>query len=167
MLYYYYSTKENLYNETLIHITREIYQQIKGDLDQIITEDENPKTKLKKIINIHYRAFSNNRNYTDIIIKALGSDPEELKELLENIFISIKENILIIENLFREGVNQGLLRDINFPQFMINVIGMNMIYFMAKPITDILFDMDEEEEKRFLEVRSDNITDLIFHGIIK
>lgn len=167
MLYYYYSTKENLYNETLIYLAGEIYLKIKGDLEIIISEEEDPRIKLEKFINVHYKAFSSNQDFTDIIIKAFASNPDEIKDLLGNVFMRIKENLKIVESLFREGVAQGLLREMDFRQFMVSVIGMNMIYFMAKPITDILFDMNAKEEKAFLKTRSDNITDLIFNGILK
>ena len=167
MVYYYFNSKDNLYNEVLLTIAKNIYEKVRGDLDQVLSEEDNPRVRLERFIGIHFKAFTNNRHYTEIIMRALANEPEETKELLENFFMNIKGSVQNVSSIYEEGVSQNLLRDIDFPQFMLNIIGMNMIYFMARPIADVLFNMDSSEEKEFLENRSGSIIDLVFHGILK
>ena len=71
----------------------------------------------------------------------LNNRPEYLREAFMTAFETenIREHELI-EQSFRWGVEQGIFRDIDFRQIFISIIGMNIIYFLARPIAEFILD---------------------------
>jgi hypothetical protein len=69
-------------------------------------------------------------------------------------------------DFFEKGIEKGTFRPIDPKQIMISIIGMNMIYFSAKPIAQVLLEVDVKDEKKFLEERQNSIIDLLLYGIM-
>lgn len=171
MLYYFFSTKENIYNETvstvLINIHRNNFTQFKHKLFKL----EDPLEMIKAIVKNHLSALSSNLNYTKILIEAMVHNPMEISKTAENIknFHSQNSNDAdtrkrILE-LYKKGVSEGKVRDIDPDQMMISIMGMTLIYFISKPISQMMLNIDVKNEKTFLKKREESIIDLILNGI--
>ena len=169
MLYYYYSSKDNLFNEVLKSIILNISRHMYSAFHLSIACDRSPIDTVKRIVNTHFEAFSQNSNFTKIVLQALANEPHAIRSIIKN----IKDNAGSTEStpaenfrsIFEEGISRKELRDIDPKQVLISIIGMNLVYFIGKPVAEALLDLDVEDDQAFLRERKESIVDLVLHGI--
>lgn len=168
MLYYYYSSRDNLYREVLRRIIRHnfglILRAIKGTGD--VSED--PIEQVKFIARTHFRVFSSNPAYTKVLLEAVADEPNEVREILsslkEETDIKIPDRAL---EIFEKGTERGIFRDVDPRQVMISIIGMNLIHFLARPIAEVILGLEMGDEEVFLKKREESVLDLLLHGIVR
>jgi TetR/AcrR family transcriptional regulator len=172
MLYYFFSTKENIYIQTVSFILKTVIVDMFEKFRKKLQEIKNPVEIIKLIVKIHLKSFSENMNHTKILLEALIHNPDEVKKAAENLKIAHfstgeekKGNKKLIE-VFEMGIKNGFFRNINPTQTMISIMGMILIYFISKPISQAMLDIDVKNEKSFLEDREESIIDLILYGIM-
>ena len=167
MTYYYYTSKDYLYKEVIIYILQSIFQSISNALEKTPQNDKNPVTKVKTFLAAHFQAFSNHKNYTKIILDALANEPEQLHDVFEELIENWGKNSPreMLET-FEQGVALGVFRDINYKHIMISIIGMNLIYYFSKPISQVLLKLEVDDEQTFLKEREESNIDLLLNGIL-
>ena len=69
------------------------------------------------------------------------------------------------ERNFRREIKEANLKDINPVHFLINIISLCVFPFVAGPIVQSLFNMNENEYDKFLQERKVILADLILTGI--
>jgi TetR/AcrR family transcriptional regulator len=171
MVYYFFSTKENLYIQTLTFIIQETFSQIFDGIKKFTKKQHTPKESIKAIVKSYFDAYSKNINYTKLITGAMINEPEKMRIALENIKSSslladhkvLKENVL---KFFNTNIKDKTFRNVNPRQTMISIVGASLIYFISKPISQVLFENDIKDEKQFLDERLNSIIDLLCYGII-
>ena len=167
MVYYYYSSKENMFQEALNMIVKRIYSRITSGVREAKTQNCSPKEMVVLFTRLHFEQFSIEKRYTQLFMDVLSYNPR----LMQNAFINafeeqeIREHELIKQS-FEDGVKQGIFRDVDFMQIFISIIGMNLIYFLARPIAETLLNFDVQNESEFLKKREESIIDLLLHGIM-
>jgi AcrR family transcriptional regulator len=171
MLYYYYSSKDNLFHEVLKTITQKIFHHVFSIVSLAIAYDESPIDKVKRIVSAHFEAFSQNSNFSKIALQALANEPHELQSAIRTLKGNLggtgRAPIEIFLSIFEEGVSRKELRDIDPKQVLISIIGMNLVYFIAKPVAEALLNLNVEDDQAFLRERKESIIDLVLHGIIQ
>lgn len=171
MLYYYYSSKDNLFREVLKAIIQNIFHHISSTVNLAITHGESPIDKVKRIVNAHFEAFSQNSNFAKIALQALANEPHEVRSTIK----IIKDNAgstdmtpaETFRSIFEEGISRKDFRNIDPKQVLISIIGMNLIYFIGKPVAEALLDLHVEDDQVFLGERKESIIDLVLHGILQ
>jgi AcrR family transcriptional regulator len=171
MLYYYYSSKDNLFHEVLKTITQKIFQHVFSIVSLTIANDESPMDKVKHIVSAHFDAFSQDINFTKILLHTLANEPHELQAAIRalkgNVGGTGRAPIEIFVSIFEEGVLKKELRDIDPKQVLISMVGMNLVYFIGKPVAEALLDLRVEDDQTFLRKRKESIIDLVLHGIVQ
>lgn len=162
LLYYYFSTKAGIYAEVLSAIVFKMKSIISRGIDYENYSDS--INIIKGFATNHMMAFAKNQNYTKIIFEALVNDPNILKEILLKSNESINKKML---NYIKQCVEKKEIRNINPEHLMINIVGMNLIYFIGAPIAQSLLGLNVFDNEKFLKERMDSILDLLLHGIEK
>ncbi len=166
MLYYYYTSKDNLFQEVLQRILRTTTEQIIANLNQGSTTDKNAIEKISQFVTAHFEVLAKNPNFAKIVLDALAGDSKDVHIAME---VIRKDTELLFPKLFtliEEAIGERVFRKIDPLQVFISIIGMNLIYFIGKPIAQTLLDFRVEDEQQFLRDRKDSIIDLLLYGII-
>jgi AcrR family transcriptional regulator len=171
MLYYYFSSKDNLFYEVLKSIILNISHHMYSTFHLSMAYDRSPIDRVKRIVSAHFEAFSQNSNFAKITLQALANEPHAVRSMIKN----IKDNAGSTDttpaenfrSIFEEGISKKELRDIDPKQVLISIIGMNLIYLMGKSVAEALLDIDLEDEQAFLRERKESIIDLVLHGIVQ
>jgi len=172
MIYYFFSTRENIYIETVSYILKKIIIDMSDKVIKKIKKARDPLLWIQILVKNHLRTFSENMNYTKILLEALIQNPEEIKKaaralkgshFLESHKSGEKKRL---EQFLEDGIEKGILRKIDPIQTLISIMGMILIYFISKPISQIMLDIDVKNERSFLKKREKSIIDLILHGVI-
>jgi AcrR family transcriptional regulator len=166
MVYYYYTSKDILYKEILKTIVEKIIADIVTHTIQIIENSDDPVEIIEVFIHAHNKAFSQNTDYTKVLINAIINTPEEGRETMEVIkpHLKLPQKLLVI---FEHGISQNNFRDVDPVQVFISIMGTNLIYFISRPIAEIILKLDVNDEQAFLRKREDSVVDLLLYGLVK
>jgi AcrR family transcriptional regulator len=168
MLYYYYSSKENLYRESLRTIISRNFTEVFQTFLREAARDGKPEDLIETLSRTYYRVFSRRPTFTRILIEAVANEPGEAQKILR----SLKEESDLIHPervlaLFKSRIARGEYRNVDPRQVLVSIIGMNLIYFLARPIAEVLLELDVEDEKAFQKKREESVIDLLLHGIMR
>ncbi len=167
MLYYYFANKENLFREALYKVQKTIYDEVESNLNGILSTQTPPAEKMRQFVAMHFKVFSKNKLYTKLYLQALANEPDIFKTTFARVMADRDGAHIDIKPIFEQGLADNIFRDADFNQTVISIIGLNLIYFIAKPIAEVLLNLDVENEDQFLTERLENITGLLMHGIMK
>jgi TetR/AcrR family transcriptional regulator len=168
MLYYYYTSKENLYREVLRSIISKNFNQIFTGLKSTSAESGDFTKRVRAISRLYFKVFSSNQSHTKILFEALAIAPTEVQQIVRA--IKAQSELVFPEKLleiFEEGIYHRSCRDIDPRQIVISLIGMNLIYFLTSPIAEVLLDLDVKDQPVFLREREESVIDLLLHGLVR
>jgi len=168
MVYYYFSSKKNLFGEVLVTIVREVFGAIHEALDKKLERPSDPVEVLRAFVSAHFDAIARNPRYAKILMEAVADDPDGPRRAFE--VIRQESAVFLPERLFavfEEGIRQGALRRMDPAQTLISIIGLNLVYFVAAPIAETVLNLRVEDGRSFQLARKKSILDLLLHGVLK
>jgi len=164
MLHYYYTDKNTLYEKSLEHIFSQLFERIATTFDE---NDPFPE-KVKKYVNVHVDFLYENLGVPRIIIREFADGGDVFKKAITNITSNVSFPIPeTFINHLDKAKEKGEIRDVNTEQIIISILGMNVFYFIAKPVVDVIWNIQPENRKKFIEERKKSIVDFIIHGLKK
>ena len=167
VIYYYHTSKENLFREVLKKIYYTQFKYVFSEIEMAQSEKGDPIKKIEIIIRAFSKSFSENPYYTRIIKNALANEPEDLQYVIR--LLKAEHDFIRPEKLldfFEEGISKKAFRNIDAKQTIISIIGVTMIYFIGRPIMEIMLGLDLEDEDVFLNERQESLVDLILYGLV-
>jgi TetR/AcrR family transcriptional regulator len=168
MVYYYYSSKKNLFREVVVSILRQIFGCVHDTLGQVAAGSADPVEQLRAAVSAHFDAIAHNPNLARVFFEAIADDPDDVRHAFQVIRqesdVYLPEKLLAI---FDEGVRQGVFRSVDPKQILISIMGMNLAYFVGAPIARAVLDLPIRDERTFHEERKRSILDLLLRGIVQ
>jgi len=168
MVYYYFGNKENLFRQALLYIFTKIFKKVIGPLSKKSPLGVNLVVELEQIIRRHFQIVSSQPIWARLIFYSLLNEEEDLKwaiETLQN--TSPQFSPLPLLELIERGISQNKFRRVDPRQTAVSLAGVNLFYFIGRPIAKILLGLKDEEEEVFMKQRKESVVDLIFHGLLK
>lgn len=167
MIYYYFSTKDNLYQTILEKILTERFLSIQERIQRLDFENESPDKLLKKLLEIHFEIFSSNNEYSKITFQALVNDPELFHSIMLKLRNSEKEFVLNrIASIFEKGKKQKIFREISHHHLMINFLSINIIHFIGKPLSHSLSGVCIKSDEKLDLQHGKSVIDILMNGIL-
>jgi TetR/AcrR family transcriptional regulator len=167
MVYYYFSSRENLFKEVIIEIQRNQFTLIADRVEFIMTNFQSPKDRLVESIKAHFEIFSRNLNHAKLLLYSLVNNPEYIHQAMETL---LKEKHSLIhksmETIITDGIHSKIFREVDPLQTQISIMGINMVYFIGMSIGQAMLDCPCGDETKFMENRIDSVIDLILNGIL-
>ncbi len=167
MIYYFYHSKDNLYFEILRFVLFETSISLSEITDEAIKSGHSYEHVLSIFISAMISFYSKNTYYTRILIEAMASGTEEISLAISEYKDSFahKASAGRFKEFLEEGKAENIIRDIDTDHLIISIIGMAMVYFFSRSITES-FEIEVTDEKHFLEQRKNSIIDLVLNSII-
>ena len=166
MIYYLFTSKDNLYLEVIKLILDEMNIQLFKSISDDLNQGLSPDKLLMMSIGHQFDAFSVNPDHTKILLEAMSLHAEEL-----GIAVKTQKNDVYskprkyLEKIITDGISQGLFRNIDPEQLMGSIFGMNLIFFMTKSLAEVL-GIETGDEAEYLEKRKKNIVSLVMNGVM-
>lgn len=124
LLYYYFKSKDNLFQKTLTEILYKIFYRIILNLEQATIDIENPDEKKKCFFDAHQDAFSQDPNFSKIVLGVISDEPHTLRETIEYIKKDgehkIPSKLLMI---FEKGMLKENFQKIDSTHVLSNIVG--------------------------------------------
>ncbi len=164
MLFYYFSSKENLYKSVLKEAAEKLMSQIKS----IVTPELKARTFLEKMPEIYIRYFSRNREIVKILGRELMNEDNYYKliitELLEN---EERKTPHLIKKLIDRWINNGEIVETDQFNLLMNIISLSVFSFMGKQIAEAVLGIKVKEDKAFFDKRIKSVSNLLKRGMLK
>lgn len=167
MIYYFFHSKDNLYFEILRIVLFKTSISISEITEEAIKSGHGYEHVLSIFISALISFYSENTYYTRILIEAMASGTEEISTALRQYkdFFAEKAPSGNLKEFINEGKANKVIRDIDTDHLIISIIGMAMVYFFSRSITES-FEIEVHDEKLFLEERRESIIDLVLRSVI-
>ena len=159
MLHYYYRTKEKLFQEVFQASARKIMPE----LFSILASDEPLKQKVVLIVDFYHNVFRKNPYLPAFVIHEMNQNPDRFKEFISSMEINIP--IKFIDQI-QNGIASGKFIQISPQQFLMNIVSLCLMPFVARNMVQTLFNMSDEDYYSFLEDRRELIPEIIFSGVM-
>ena len=168
MIYYFFHSKDDLYFEVLKFVHFETALSLSGLTEKAIESGQGHEYVLRSFISALIYFFSENTYYTRILIESMSSGSEEISRTIKELKSHIpgRSGPERFKEFFEKGKIDGIIRyDVDIDHMIISMIGMSMIYFFSRSITESM-EIEVRNEKHFLEERKESIINLMLNSII-
>jgi AcrR family transcriptional regulator len=159
LLHYYFRSKQKLF-EAIFSV---IFSKAFPNIEQFLTSDIPVEKKLGQFIEKYIDLLLKNPYLPTFILKEINRDPEFLAKVIRNQGAN-PQNIL---KTFEKEMDAGNIKRIDPRELMINVIGLSVFPFAAKPLMQIMFfDNDQKAYKEFLKRRKETVKKFVLDSIL-
>lgn len=157
LLHYYFRTKENLFQA----VFREAVSSMAFTASKILFADNPLEEKLASFFDYHFHFLQENSFVPWFIINGLYEKPEQMASLM-------KENNIVPEVFLRnirKKLHQEGLGETDPLQLYMNIVSLSVFPFIARPMLQYLFGMNEKELDRFYTRRMKMLPAFIMNAI--
>jgi TetR/AcrR family transcriptional regulator len=168
LVYYYYGSKRKLYECAIKSQFHELFDELKSHLEQESIKDSNSIAFLKQFVRIHFKVITKRFPHARFLIGALVDEPKTVQAIIREMAGDEGHALpKLLRGIIEGGIARSELRPVNPKQLIISMLGMNLIYFIAKPIAEVFMELNVEDEELFLEERLTSVVDLLLYGIVE
>ncbi|MEW6079307.1 MAG: TetR/AcrR family transcriptional regulator [Thermodesulfobacteriota bacterium] len=163
LLHYYFSSKENLYEEVLFRFFSSVLKQLAHHFGTY----DSPEAALRGFINVYMDILKGNPDLPRLMVSEIIGGGSHMMAIADRIAseIGISPPNLIAP-FIEKAAADGLIRPVDPRQTAISVIGMCLMYFVARPLVNHIWGKPVDEDG-FLEKRKEAIADLVLYGLAK
>lgn len=161
---YYYRSKEKLYEV----VFKRLLDPMVENLASILDDEADIFISIEKLIRGHFRFIQSHPEGPLLIAKGISFSREKKKGAISNVLIKqIRQSGIPIKMLERiqNAIDQGEIRAVDPVHLIVNIMSMNIMYVIVKPIFTGIFDQNSADVKLFENNREDEIVNLIISSL--
>ena len=164
MLFYYFSSKDNLYRTVLFGVFSEFF----GEIGRFVSQQLTPDLFLEKFPEIHIRFIARHPDLVRIMVFDLIHNPENVTAAMTEI---IKEKMSFkpqpFFELLRRWHKQGLVSESDPVHFMMNIIALAIFSFIGKPMVEAISGIRVASDEEFYRRRIASVVNVLQRGMLK
>jgi AcrR family transcriptional regulator len=153
LLHYYFRTKDGLAQA----VFREVAGRLAPAIARLLGSDAPLEDKVERFVHLYIDTVRQHPYIPAYILAELHHHPERLRALQDAAGVQPARAVgAIVERLraqLEERAAAGTMRPIAPEQFLVNVLGLVVFPFAARPALVIALEMDDEAFGRFLDAR--------------
>ena len=164
MLFYYFSSKEKLYQTILHGVMSEFFTKISGLLKPELT----PPAFMEKFPELYIRLFAGHPDFVRIVAFDLIQNPDNICGIMAGIInkmTSFKPHPLF--ELIRRWHDQGLISEADPVHFMMNVVALSIFSFIGKPMVEAISGIKVASDEDFYRKRVASVVNILKQGMLK
>jgi len=164
MLFYYFSSKENLYRTVLFGVFNEIF----GEIGSFISQPLTPDLFLEKFPEIYIRFVARHPDLLRIMVFDLIHNPENVTAAITEIIhekMSLGPQPLL--GLIKRWHGQGLISEADPLHFMMNIVALSIFSFIGKPMVEAISGIKVENDEDFYRKRIASVVNILQRGMLK
>lgn len=158
MIYYYFRSKENLYQTIL----QRHFDEIGRLLGENLKADDSFESVFFKLAQTYNLIFENQSEFVPIILREVASGGERMKKALTRLLME-KGLVSKLQGVIEKGKREGRFRNVDSRQAIISFVGMNIYYLIMSPLVNPILGI--KDERKFRHKRQKEVVDLFLHGL--
>jgi TetR/AcrR family transcriptional regulator len=157
LLHYYFRGKDQLFEAVFAQAVASFLPVIKN-----VLEAEMPfREKIVKFVDTYVDILIANPHIPAFVIQELNTDPSRFVNKLKNYGI----NPLILFEQIKMDIDSGHIREIRGDHFIVNLLGMCLFPFIARPVVQGLLQKNNEQYELFLRERKKEVVQFVMQSI--
>jgi TetR/AcrR family transcriptional regulator len=164
MLFYYFSSKDNLYRTVLLGVFSDFF----GEVGRIVSGRLTPALFLEKFPEIYIRFIARHPDLVRIMAFDLIHNPENVTAAMAEIIhekIPFKPHPLF--DMIPDWHRQGLISEADPLQFMMNIIALSVFSFICKPMVEAISGVKVSNDEDFYRKRIASVVNVLQRGMLK
>jgi AcrR family transcriptional regulator len=163
LLHYYYRTKEKLFKAIFDRVFKSFMPQILTFFDS----DSPLFNKIEKFVGTYIDFIMKNPFIPNFIMSEINRNPDNIAEMLGSATGIFKNDIFgKFSEIIKKEVEKGTIRPIEPEQLIVNILGLCIFPFVARPIIQgVVFKGDRKAYQLFLESRKKEVAEFVIHSI--
>lgn len=160
MLHYYFRSKEKLFEKIFAELSRNFFPKL-----VLIFESDEPLFKKIERFVVEYIEQMKQTPYLPIfILNEVNRQPDAfLKRMLGNKKPPVHKFFSSVE----AEIKKGIIKPISPPQLLLNIISLCIFPFMARPMFQLIANVDKTTFDKILEQREKEVPQFIIDSIKK
>ena len=157
LLYYYFSSKEELHRFTL----NTLFQQLHAQMNAALDEPGTPRQQLLRYINSYFDFMTAHPNYPRLFERELTSEKPQLAGLVREHLRPLHQRLTAV---IRAGIAKGEFRRVEPRHTIFNLVAITVFYFAAAPVLTEVWKCDPLTP-RLVAARRRAILDFVEHAL--
>ncbi len=162
LLHYYFRTKDKIYTAILGKVIREVL----GTLLRKIDFEAPIEEFVRGFVAGHIEAIRHNQRIFQFFLAEIWLNREEVVPAFREVLSDGRGNLL---ELFSARINRAVrekeIRPIDPRHLLINVISLDVFYFLGTPIFSAVMEMTDQQVNAMSAERADQVADFIWESI--
>lgn len=163
LLYYYFDSKEKLYNAALEMIAA----RVRDTTMAVFLREGSPGERVLRVALNHFDRILGQQEFQSLMqqemIRLRKGEPGVMPVLVKKVFEPI---IIMYRSMVREGIASCELIDTDWMQIHLSSLGANVLYFLSAPVWRIVLG-DEPLKKEALAARRKSIVEFLGQAIFR
>ncbi len=161
MIFYYFDSKDDLYRAAF----KKTLEEFIGTISNKISGVEPGLPMVEAFVREHIAFLQEKQIMVKFIVRELIMAEDEMSPVLKesaDVLINLRNDLLKAISFAR---NKGEIRDVDPFQTIVNIISLDIFFFLGKPIVELInpnIDSEDFENKRI-----DHVLDLLMNGLRK
>jgi AcrR family transcriptional regulator len=164
MLFYYFSSKENLYRTVLFGVFSEIF----GEIGRFVSQPLTPGLFLEKFPEIYIRFIARHPDLLRIMVFDLIHNPDNVTAAMAEIIhdkLDFEPHPFL--ELIPEWHRQGLTSEADPLHFIMNIIALSIFSFIGKPMVEAISGIKVKDDDAFFRKRIASVVNVLQRGMLK
>jgi TetR/AcrR family transcriptional regulator len=157
LLHYYFRSKDQLFDAVFTQAVASFLPTIKNVLEAVMPFKE----KIVLFVETYVEILKANPHIPGFVIHELNTDAGRFVDKLKNFGINPE---VLIEQIRLES-ESGQIRPIKGDHFIVNLLGMCLFPFIARPVVQGLLKKNDEQYALFLDERKKEVVQFVMHSI--
>ena len=157
LLHYYFRSKDKLFEAVFSEVAANLFPAMK----QIIEAELGIKEKITFFVKMYLKTLHENPFIPAFVINTLNTNPERFL----NYFRKAGLNPMLLQKQIEEEAALGLIRMVKAEHLLVNVIAMCIFPYIARPIVQNIFTMNDDAYNSYLESRETEIVEFVLKSI--
>lgn len=164
MLFYYFTSKHNLYQTVVKQAFSKIFPQVVPFLKTPVT----PAQFIEEFTRIHYQFLEKNQDLIKIISFDLLHNRKNISEVIPEIIKGMPVHIPeLMNNLLKKWYSEGQITEKDPMNFMLNILSLNIFSFIGRPVFEKVFEGQSPSDELYSQKRLNSIINLLKKGMLK
>ncbi len=157
MLYYYFHSKEQLYEA----VVEDHFREFQARAMELFQSPGSPRIILLRYLDLHFDFISSRHRYASLFQQLMFSGGKPLERLVKKYFAPRAQ---ALENLLARGMKSGEFRKIDPRHAAVSITALIVFYFSAAPVLQMLWNADACTHAN-LTKRKREVIDFIRHAL--
>lgn len=164
LLFYYFSSKEKLYQKIIKDAVSELIRRI----EHILSQTDTPERFFEVSPEVYIRFFSEKQYLVKMILFELIQNPHHITSLIRNIFHSAPSSPpQQLTGLITTWYEGGKTTEPDPVQFIMNIIPISIFWLLGLPMVESVLNEKIDINETFIQKRIQSVTNLLKRGMLK
>ncbi|MEK6479084.1 TetR/AcrR family transcriptional regulator [Catalinimonas sp. 4WD22] len=155
LLHYYFKTKDKLFEA----VFSKAFDLMVNRLNTILTTQQSLDNKIDLMVDAYMGMLIKHPHLPLFVINELNRHPDEfINRVLTN---KRRPNIQAFLEAIQYEIDQGNIKPFHPKQVIMNIIGLCLFPFLARPMIQVLLDVDNSEFQKLIKERKVLVADFV------